>query len=182
MMKQNVLVISTSLRKNSNSEILAKEFEKGAKAAGNTVEFISLANKQIGFCIGCLSCLKSKKCFMKDDAANIAEKVQHADVIAFATPIYYYEMCGQMKTLLDRMNPLYTSEYAFRDIYLLTTAAENDESAMDGAVKGMQVGLIVLNKARLAGVIRGVGISDAGSAKEHTALLKEVYTMGASIS
>ena len=66
MMKQNVLVISTSLRKNSNSEILAKEFEKGAKAAGNTVEFISLANKQIGFCIGCLSCLKSKKCFMKD--------------------------------------------------------------------------------------------------------------------
>ena len=59
-------------------------------------------------------------------------------MIAFATPIYYYEMCGQMKTLLDRMNPLYTSEYAFRDIYLLTTAAENDESAMDGAVKGMQ--------------------------------------------
>ena len=105
---------------------------------------------------------KSKKCFMKDDAANIAEKVQHADVIAFATPIYYYEMCGQMKTLLDRMNPLYTSEYAFRDIYLLTTAAENDESAMDGAVKGMQ-GLIVLNKqglpasyAELASVMRAV--------------------------
>ena len=174
-MKQNVLVISTSLRKNSNSEILAKEFEKGAKAAGNTVEFISLANKQIGFCIGCLSCLKNKKCFMKDDAANIAEKVQHADVIVFATPIYYYEMCGQMKTLLDRMNPLYTSEYAFRDIYLLTTAAENDESAMDGAVNCFE-------HARLAGVIRGVGISDAGTAKEHTALLQEVYTMGASIS
>lgn len=150
MMKQNVLVISTSLRKNSNSEILAKEFEKGAKAAGNTVEFISLANKQIGFCIGCLSCLKSKKCFMKDDAANIAEKVQHADVIAFATPIYYYEMCGQMKTLLDRMNPLYTSEYAFRDIYLLTTAAENDESAMDGAVKGMQGWIDCFEQARLA--------------------------------
>ena len=174
MMKQNVLVISTSLRKNSNSEILAKEFEKGAKAAGNTVEFISLANKQIGFCIGCLSCLKSKKCFMKDDAANITEKVQHADVIAFATPIYYYEMCGQMKTLLDRMNPLYTSEYAFRDIYLLTTAAENDE--------GMQGWIDCFEQARLAGVIRGVGISDAGTAKEHTALLQEVYTMGASIS
>lgn len=119
---------------------------------------------------------------MKDDAANITEKVQHADVIAFATPIYYYEMCGQMKTLLDRMNPLYTSEYAFRDIYLLTTAAENDESAMDGAVKGMQGWIDCFEQARLAGVIRGVGISDAGTAKEHTALLQEVYTMGASIS
>ncbi len=181
-MKQNVLVISTSLRKTVTLKFLQKEFEKEPKAAGNTVEFISLANKQIGFCIGCLSCLKSKKCFMKDDAANIAEKVQHADVIAFATPIYYYEMCGQMKTLLDRMNPLYTSEYAFRDIYLLTTAAENDESAMDGAVKGMQGWIDCFEQARLAGVIRGVGISDAGTAKEHTALLQEVYTMGASIS
>ena len=91
-------------------------------------------------------------------------------------------MCGQMKTLLDRMNPLYTSEYAFRDIYLLTTAAENDESAMDGAVKGMQGWIDCFEQARLAGVIRGVGISDAGTAKEHTALLQEVYTMGASIS
>ena len=91
--------------------------------------------------------------------------MQHADVIVFATPIYYYEMCGQMKTLLDRMNPLYTSEYAFRDIYLLTTAAENDESAMDGAVKGMQGWIDCFEQARLAGVIRGVGISDAGTAK-----------------
>lgn len=73
-MKQNVLVISTSLGKSSNSEIPVKEFEKGAKAAGNTVEFISLANKQIGFCIGCLRCLKNKKCFMKDDAAKLLKK------------------------------------------------------------------------------------------------------------
>ena len=50
-----------------------------------------------------------------------------ADVIAFATPIYYYEMCGQLKTLLDRANPLYPSDYRFRDIYMLTSAAENEE-------------------------------------------------------
>ena len=119
---------------------------------------------------------------MKDDASKIAEKVKHADVVVFATPIYYYEMCGQMKTLLDRMNPLYTSDYAFRDIYLLTTAAENDKSAMDGAVKGIQGWIDCFEKAHLAGVIRGIGISDAGSVNAHTELLKEVYTMGASVS
>jgi len=43
-------------------------------------------------------------------------KVKNAKVIVYATPIYYYEMCGQMKTLLDRLNPLYSADYLFRDI------------------------------------------------------------------
>ena len=49
-----------------------------------------------------------------------------ADVIVFATPIYYYEMSGQMKVLLDRANPLYESDYQFRDVYLLATAADQE--------------------------------------------------------
>ena len=52
-------------------------------------------------------------------------KVKNAEVIVYATPIYYYEMCGQMKTLLDRLNPLYSADYLFRDIYMIATAAEN---------------------------------------------------------
>lgn len=63
--------------------------------------------------------------------------MRSAEVIVFATPIYFYEMCGQMKTLLDRTNPLFPSDYAFRDIYLLASAADGAESAMDGAVKGL---------------------------------------------
>lgn len=64
---------------------------------------------------------------IQDDAVEIAEKMGVAEVIAFATPIYYYEMSGQMKTLLDRANALFASDYAFRDIYLLTAAAEEDD-------------------------------------------------------
>lgn len=175
---KKVLIISTSLRKDSNSEFLAKEFEKGAKEAGNEVEFISLAGKTISFCTGCLACQKTQKCVIKDDAVEIAEKVKEANVLVFATPIYYYEMSGQMKTLLDRCNPLFPSKYAFREVYLLTTAADGDESAMDGAVKGMQGWMDCFNKARLAGVVRGVGIGDGGEAKNHTNLLAKVYTLG----
>ena len=51
---KKVLVLSTSLRKNSNSEILAMEFAAGAKEAGNDVEFLSLSGRKIGFCVGCL--------------------------------------------------------------------------------------------------------------------------------
>ena len=61
----------------------------------------------------------------------------HADVIAFATPIYYYEMAGQLKTMLDRANALYSLDYAFRDIYVLSTAAEDEEHVPERAVAGV---------------------------------------------
>lgn len=84
---KKVVIISASLRKTSNSDILAKEFEKGAKTAGNEVEYISLVGKKIGFCVGCLACQKTQKCVIADDAAQIADQVKNADVLVFATPI-----------------------------------------------------------------------------------------------
>ena len=128
-----VLIISTSLRGNSNSEYLAHECEKGAIDAGNKVEFLTLKGKNIGYCIGCLACQRTGKCVLRDDAAEFCEKVKNADVLVFATPIYYYEMCGQMKTLLDRLNPLYTSDYHFRKVYMIATAAEDSDSAFEKA-------------------------------------------------
>ena len=99
-----VIVISTSLRAKSNSDILTEQLIAGAKDAGHEVEHISLKGKKIGFCIGCLACQKTQQCVLKDDAIEIAEKVKNADTLVFATPIYYYEMSGQMKTLLDRLD------------------------------------------------------------------------------
>lgn len=133
-MSKSVLIISTSPRKGGNSDALAEEFARGAQEAGNRVEKIELYNKTIGFCKGCLACQKSLRCVIRDDADTIAQKMLTADVIVFATPIYYYEMCGQMKTMLDRANPLYPADYAFRDIYLLATAADTDKGTMDGAI------------------------------------------------
>ena len=127
-MSIKVLIISTSLRTNSNSDILARKCVRGALDAGHEVEYVSLKGKSIEYCIGCLSCIKSGSCVLKDDVKDIMEKVKQAEVIIFATPIYYYEMCGQMKTLLDRLNPLYASEYAFRDIYMIARAAEDEIS------------------------------------------------------
>lgn len=180
-MDKKVFIISSSLRKDSNSEILAREFAEGAREAGNTVEFISLIGKQVGYCIGCLACQRTQRCVIKDDAVEIAEKMKHADVLVFATPVYYYEMCGQMKTLLDRMNPLYSSAYAFRDVYLLATAAENAESAMDGAVRGMQGWIDCFAQARLAGAVRGIGLQGPGEARGKTELLKEVRRLGSNV-
>ena len=110
---KRVIVISTSLRRGSNSDILADQFVEGAKAAENEVEKISLVGKHIEFCKGCLACQKLGRCVINDDVNGIMAKVLKADVVVWATPIYYYEMSGQMKTLIDRMNAMYEQDYAF---------------------------------------------------------------------
>lgn len=174
---KKVLVITTSLRKNSNSTALADSFSRGAKENGNAVEAISLIDKDIAFCKGCLVCQQIQNCVIKDDANEIVEKMKTADVIAFATPIYYYEMSGQMKTLLDRANPLFPSDYKFRDIYFLASAAETEEDAMDKAVSGLVGWIDCFEKASLKGVVKAIGVTDEGDI-EGNASLKEAYEMG----
>ena len=134
-MSKKVLAISSSFRKGSNSEALADAFLKGAAEAGYDTEKVCLGDKNIGFCRGCLACLKTGRCAFNDDAVEIAEKMLKADVLVFATPVYYYSVSGQLKTMLDRANPLYGQNYAFRRVYLLTSAAESADSAQEGAIK-----------------------------------------------
>jgi multimeric flavodoxin WrbA len=179
-MKKKVLILSTSLRKNSNSEILAGEFAKGAKKAGHEVEQISLKDKEINFCKGCLVCQTTKHCVMQDDAEVIAQKMIAADVLVFATPIYYYEMSGQMKTMLDRTNPLFTADYAFREIYLLATAADLDQSAINGAIHGLKGWLDCFDKTELKGVLLGTGVTKAAEISG-TPILPKAYEMGETI-
>ena len=175
---KNVLIISSSLRGGSNSEILAHEAEKGAIDAGNDVEFLSLKGKDIKFCIGCLTCQQTHKCVLKDDMADLIAKVQNADVLIFATPIYYYEMSGQMKTLLDRLNPLYPSDYRFRKVYLLTTAAEDESYVPEKAVSGLQGWVDCFEKAKFAGALFCGGIGAPGEASGRKDAQDKAYEFG----
>ena len=179
-MSKTVLILSTSPRKGGNSDTLAEEFARGAREAGHQVEKIELYNKAIGFCRGCLACQKTRRCVIRDDADIIAQKMLTADVLVFATPIYFYEMCGQMKTLLDRSNPLYPADYAFREVYLLAAAADGELSAMDGAVKGLEGWLACFEKAKLAGTVFGGG-ADAVGAIQGNPALREAYEMGVKV-
>ena len=173
-----VLVISTSLRAGSNSDILTERLIAGAEEAGHEVEHISLKGKNIRFCIGCLSCQKTQECVLKDDAVWLAEKVKNADTLVFATPIYYYEMSGQMKTLLDRMNPLYPSDYRFRKVYILMTATEDEEYVPEKAVSGLQGWVDCFEKAELAGSLFCGGIANPKEASLKKAEQDEAYSFG----
>ena len=174
----NVLVITTSLRSKSNSDILAERLISGAEDAGNRVEHISLKGKTINFCIGCLSCQKTQKCVLKDDAVWIAEKVKNADTLVFVTPIYYYEMSGQLKTLLDRLNPLYPSDYKFRKVYMMTTAAEDEGFVPEKAESGLKGWVGCFNKAEFAGSLFCGGIDAPAAATGNKNALDRAYDFG----
>lgn len=165
-MSKKVVVLSTSLRSNSNSELLAKSFVEGAKESGNEVEYISLKNKDIRFCNGCLTCQKTGHCVIKDDVAGIMDSVLYADAVVWATPIYYYEMSGQMKTLIDRLNPMYSKDYRFRDVYLLATAAEEGDE--------------VFEKTSIKGTVLCGGVSSGGDISSNDKL-KEAYNLGSHV-
>ena len=163
---KKVIVISTSLRPGSNSHAMAEQFARGAEAAGHQVALISLRSKDIKFCVGCLSCQTTGACIFKDDVPAIMESVLNADVVCWATPIYYYEMSGQM-----------TKDYRFRDIYLLTTAFENEPHVPARAEGGLQGWIDCFGKSALKGHLfcGGVGAPNeiAGNAK-----LQEAYDKG----
>ncbi len=177
---KKVIVISTSFRPGSNSNALAQRFAEGAKAAGNEVEFISLRGKDIKFCIGCLSCQKTGACVFKDDVPAIMDVVLDADVVCWASPIYYYEMSGQMKTLIDRMNAMYPLDYKFRDVYLLTTAAEAEDETPKRAVAGLTGWINCFPKSRLAGTLFCGGVNDPREI-EGNDKLQEAFELGKAV-
>lgn len=173
-----VLIITTSLRAKSNSDALAERVAAGAKNVGHDVEIISLKSKEIKFCIGCFACQTTQKCVLKDDAGAIVEKVKNADTLVFVTPIYYYEMCGQMKTLLDRLNPLFSSDYKFRNVYMLSVAAEDEENTPEKAESGLQGWVDCFEKAELVGTLFCGGLTDAGEVLENSEKLEKAYVFG----
>ena len=178
-MNKKVLIISTSPRKGSNSELLASEFAKGALEAGNDVEQVSLAGKNIEFCRGCFVCQTTQRCVIRDDADLIEQKMEHADVLVFATPIYYYEMSGQMKTMLDRGNPLFPSDYAFRDVYLIAAAAEDGDEVWNRAAAGLEGWVECVPKAKLSGVIFGGNATEEGTVGKYA--LSAAYEAGKAV-
>ena len=181
-MGKKILIVSTSLRKGSNSDALAEEFAKGAKQAGHEVEKVSLIGKNIQFCHGCLVCQETKRCVIHDDADKLVqEKMLYADVLVFATPIYYYEMSGQMKTLLDRANPLYSSDYNFRDVYFIAAAAENDDEVWKRAASGLEGWISCFPKARFAGVVFGGNATD-GNTIQSSPAMKKAFEAGMSVT
>lgn len=169
-MAKNILILSTSPRRKGNSAALAEAFAEGAREAGNHAEIVTLCDMKLEFCRGCLACQKTGRCIINDDVRDLLPKIHDADVLIFATPIYYYEMSGQMKTLIDRINPLFDSDYRFTDVYFLSAAAEDADGVDARAIEGLGGFIDCFERARFAGSVFAGGVTAPGEIAGHPAL------------
>ncbi len=176
-MSKKVLILSASPRKGGNSDILSSQFGLGSQEAGHDTENIFFREKNINYCTGCGSCFKTKKgCAQKDDMAGILEKMIAADVIVMATPVYFYTMCAQMKTLIDRTCARYT-EIKNKDLYYIVTAADNNIQAMQRTIEEFRGFASCLKGTKEKGIIYGTGAWDPGEIKTGHAM-NQAYEMG----
>lgn len=102
-------------------------------------------------------------------------------MLVFATPIYYYEMSGQLKTFLDRMNPLYPKENSFREVYLLAASADDAPEAMDGAVKGIEGWVAALHGVVSRASCQGPPGANAAGEIKGTKAAGEAYEAGRAV-
>lgn len=160
-----------------NSDRLCDRFMAGAQQAGHEVEKIFLKDRRIGYCTGCGACYGGAgPCPQKDDAAGVIGKMVEADVIVMATPVYFYTLSAQMKTLIDRCCARYL-EMKGKEFYFILTAAEESVPMMERTVECFRGLLDCLEDPREKGVVYGVGAWRAGDIEGMPAM-DEAYAMG----
>lgn len=177
-MGKKVLILAGSPRKGGNSDLLCDAFSKGAQEAGHSVTKIYVQDQKIGGCMACYGCRNTAKCVQKDDMEGILDQLVEADVIVLATPVYFYSMDGQMKTLIDRTLPRYT-EIRDKDFYFIATAAAG-EAAMKRTMDALSGFTDCLPGAKVWDMIYGAGVYQKGEAM-NTEAMKKAYQDGAGI-
>ena len=175
-MSKKVLIFSSSPRPGGNSDLLCDQFMLGAKEAGHQAEKVFLGDKKINYCNGCSACQGTGQCIQKDDMAEILVKMVKAEVLVMATPVYFYTMSAQLKTLIDRTVPKYT-ELSAKEMYFIVAAADSNIEAMERTIEGFRGFTSCLNDPQEKGIIYGVGAWNVGDIKNLPAM-KQAYNMG----
>lgn len=111
MVKANILAISSSPRIGGNTETMLDVAISILESHGACVEKIQLKKLNGGPCIACSGCVKTGCCVLKDDYTSLNDKIEAANHLIFATPIYFGSMCAQLKALIDRGQPFFEKKY-----------------------------------------------------------------------
>ena len=98
-----IAVITSSPHKNGSSNLLASEFIRGAEEKGHSVTLFDAGHSEIKSCIGCDKCGMNGECVFKDDFEFVRNNIVDADVVVFTTPMYYFGISAQIKTVIDRI-------------------------------------------------------------------------------
>jgi len=179
-MSKQIVILSSTPRRGGNSELLCEEFMRGAKEAGHAATLIALREKKIGYCTACDACQKNGgACVLQDDMAEVLERMIAADVIVLATPVYFYTLCAQLKTLIDRCYARYTAIRG-KEFYFLVTAAVGQKKLLERTVESLRGFTACLDGAKERGIVYGTGAWNVGDIRKSPAM-GQAYELGKSV-
>jgi multimeric flavodoxin WrbA len=141
-MAKNILVLTGSPRVGGNSDAMADAFINGAKAAGHQVNKFEAGIKQINGCKACDACFsKDTACVFNDDFNTLAEYIEHADAVVFATPLYWFSFPSGIKAAIDKLYSFDKTgkEMNIKESMLLVCGATDDKSDFDGIIKSYEL-------------------------------------------
>lgn len=175
-----IVILVGSMRKGGNTDLLAQSFAEGA-SKNNIVELVSVADYSINPCIGCNSCFtrENNLCFQNDDMTEIYDKLRNADIVAIASPVYFYGISAQLKAVIDRLHTPMRNEFHIKKLALLLVGAATLPELFDPIKMQYQ---LILNFFHLEdlGMVLVRGVKEKGDIVK-TEALKQAYNLGLSI-
>ena len=180
---KNIIVLTGSPRAGSNTNQMAEAFIKGAQLMGHTVTKINTAELHVQGCVGCDCCYHDEvhPCCHDDDFNKIAPLIERADVVVFATPIYWYSFPATIKRVIDQFYCFYCGE---RDIkgkkaVLLSCGEDTAYNMFDGIQRAYELCLPVLGWTN-GGMVLVPGVNKVGDI-QNTDGLKRCEELGKTI-
>ena len=175
----NIIVLNGSPRKGGNTAIMANAFAEGARSAGHTVEIVDVAALKIAPCRACKYCFgHGGACAIDDDMTGVRERLSHADMVVFASPVYWFDISAQLKLVIDRMYAFGGCGFNFSKVaLLLDSGSDGVYNAAIAAYKAMNAYL----KWEDMGIITIPGMTEKGDMKDNPKLA-EVRALGASLA
>ena len=172
-----IVVLEGSPNKKGSSNMLAEQFIQGATEAGHNVQVIDAAHANIHPCTGCIHCGYEGPCSQKDDMDEIRHAILDADMMVFVTPLYYYGMSAQLKTLIDRFCAFNSSiQRKHMKSALLSVAWNSDDWTFD-ALEAHYHTLVRYLNLKDQGMVLGKGCGTP-SMTQRSKYMKLAYELG----
>lgn len=177
---KRVVILNGSPHRDCNTAMLADAFTKGAVAAGHHCERMWVHAHDAHGCMGCDACLRNGgRCVQQDGMESIYEAMYRADVVALASPLYFFGISGQLKVVIDRFYASIKRRFPVTGGVLLLPYGSRDEGETGAAIAHYHAILQGMGWENL-GIVTAAGVLQRGDIAGHPALL-QAETLGAGL-
>jgi multimeric flavodoxin WrbA len=159
------VILFGSPRKDGNTHVLVDAFARRLREKQHEVSVLYLGDLNICPCRGCLSCLEKGECAIDDDMEQVSRHIREAEVVVYATPIYWFAPSAQLKLVMDRSIAFLDGDYSSRvrgkKAVTLITCADASHDTCQPALDIFRKTFELLGMT-YAGHVEAVGCADKG--------------------